>query len=477
MKSNNLILFILGLILVSASVNAASVSLEKIDDIYDIDGYDILANETSVFKFKPVADAGTQWDSCTLHTNKGGAGFTDDATINTITNNIVNEIALDLGRIKQKFQWKVSCTDDNGNTTESSSRDVFVKTNSRILITNVEIDYEKQSRTSTTSRSTDFDLDEIFDGQISETGIAQNSDVRIEVEVLNLWTDDVDKYDAEMDVELFIESLDTYEVDDEEIYFRRELDAQRDSRELITISLPLEILEDRSSEEFEFEIRVEGEDGFRDFHDDEVLLELEVKKPTEWLYISDVSLTRKILTCDRETTLRAKFSNAGSKVLDDVVMHVYSDELGIDYYSEPIDELYDDILEYEILSTNIEVNPNLPSGEYNIHVRFYEDNNRDKLIDGGISLVRLTVEDCVEPTQPTQPQEPNDTTNEDNNDDQSTQEPQVPEDYEPVIVQPSKTTSPTTAISDDLLVIGLLATLNVALLLVGVFIIVKHLKK
>lgn len=475
MKSNIWFIFVVGLMMSLTLVSAASVTTQ---DSGTISGFEkVIVNQTGEFKFTPVADAGQNWVSCSIYTDKGGAGFVLDNTLTSVNNNAVNTINLTgLTNLKQKFQWKVSCVDDADAQTNSTIRDVYVFTKSKLMITYVEIDYEEQSRSSTDSETAEFDFDDVFTGQIDIDRVAQNSDVEIEVGVVNLWDDNLDERDTEMEAVLYVESEDTSDVDDVDVDFNT-IDAENEEDITTTLTIPIDLLEDDDENEFDFLLIVEGEDGDRRDHEDELALTLGVEKPDTWLHISDVSLSRSALTCVRDTTLRVKYSNAGQDELDEVMLYAYSDALDFSYVRRDI-ELDNDITDYEVESIPVSVSRTQAPGSYRINIRFYDNNDEDDLLDGGITFADLVVGTCVEQT-PDEPEEDDtqDEQTDDNSQDNSNDQTQIPVDYQPVVVSPSKTTSVGSGMESDVLVIGLLATLNVALLLVGAFLIIKYVKK
>ena len=475
MKSNIWFIFVVGLMMSLSLVSAASVTTQ---DSGIISGFEkVIVNQTGEFKFTPIADAGRTWSSCSIYTNKGGAGFILDNTITSVTNNAVNTINLSgLTNLKQKFQWKVGCVDDLGAQTNSTSRDVYVFTKSKLLITYVNIDYEEQSRSSTDGETAEFDFDDVFTGQIDIDRVAQNSDVEIEVGVVNLWDASLDERDTEMDAILYVESEDTSDIDDVDADFKT-IDAEDEEDTKVTLTIPIDVLEDNDDDQFDFSIIVEGEDGDRRDHDDQLTLTLGIEKPDTWLHISDVSLSRSALTCVRDTTLRVKYSNAGQDRLDEVMLYAYSDDLDFSYVRRDI-ELDDDVTDYEVESIPVSVSKTQAPGTYRINIRFYDNNDEDDLLDGGITYMDLVVGTCVD-TTPDEPveDETQDEQTTDDSQDNSNDQTQIPVDYQPVVVQPSKTTSVGSGMESDVLVIGLLATLNVALLLVGAFLIIKYVKK
>lgn len=427
-----------------------------------VDGQVVSGN--TAFTFTPNVGMNT----CSLYTRtSGSASFSLATTLNPAVGGSVNTINYNLGTSRKTLDWQINCS-GTGPVDASTVQKLHVS-QSKLVIDEIKVKYEEQGSSDTDSVSETYDFSDIASGKISISDIAQDSDVTITVYARNIYSTDLDSDDTVIeDATLEIES-DDGDIEDASEDFD---DIEAGDKESVktTLTIPADLLEDDEDDDFDFTITVEGDDGNGNTQRDTLDLTLGVTKARYATAIKSLSLSNNVVSCDRSVTVSTRFSNVGYKDLDKTMLYIYSNDLGLAYVEKDI-EMDSDSTEYQTREVPFTVKDSVAPGKYKIYMKLFQDNSESKQLDGGLAAIDLEVQKCVQQTTQTQQQAKNTTTV------------IVPPANTNVNVQtlPStQTTKPSTSknvAENDLMMIGLLASFNVILLLVGIFLIIKLVRK
>lgn len=162
------------------------------------------------------------------------------------------------------------------------------------------------------------------------------------------------------------------DIEEESIDF--ELEPGDDSRVEIKFAIPLDV----DSGTYNVLMEAEGEDRNETSYRTELNLEIEVKKQSHDIRITNVLLTPSTIDCDRKAKLTAEITNAGSNLENQVALEFKSGNLGINSFDRDIslessDEASEDEKKYT-KAMNIEVPSFLQAGTYPIFVNLYWKN-------------------------------------------------------------------------------------------------------
>ncbi|MBN2881346.1 hypothetical protein JXM83_04815 [Candidatus Woesearchaeota archaeon] len=388
---------------------------------------------------------------------------------------------------KKVLNWEVSCTYnyDNVSTTGSAnSKTVSASvtnyvTTQKLLITEVDVDYDAQSSTSTSAKNKKFYLADLYNGDLSLAGIALEEDVTVEVSVANLlFEKDYDENsDAELSsVELSFEPDETSFFDEETYDFDdvkgiSSTGSVRTKSVEVTFTAPIDSLSDSTSDSFMFVFDVLGVDIDDNEYEDIFNLELGFSKQKEKIYLAKSSFVNPQISCDDSAQMRLEFMNAGRSDEDEIMMYVYNEDLDYAYVEKNID-MDADTSESQSRSLTVDIPSDAKAGTYLFTIEFFTDNSESKPVDDSKYYVELQIGKCVEETT---------TVPVDNSEDEpsdivvdNTSSDDILNGYEPVVVDTKSDDKEAT--NDVLLVVGL-AGLNVVLLVVGVFLVLKILRK
>ncbi len=215
------------------------------------------------------------------------------------------------------------------------------------------------------------------------------------VEVKNIYDDDIDLEDVYFN--LMISSLlDEGDDDLDEESDETDIRPLRTDKLSITFTVPTRIQTDG----YDVSLIVYGtdEDGYD--YSEELNYELTVRKESNAIQMTraDVSPTR--LFCDQETriNLEAVVENIGRNEIDDLVIKVTSEDLGIDYEEDSI-ELYDDPYDTDsryILSTGVNALAQ-KEGTYSVIFEAYLEGRMD-VYDSEVVLITAICDSEPTPT-------------------------------------------------------------------------------
>lgn len=454
-----------------------------------VDGQLVSTDSNNRISFSFIPSSGLAMTGCTLYTTRVLAGtYTADGTLNTVRNNSVNMINITTTASKQKISWYLSCSDSSGTTNTTASTLMYSK--SKLVITEIKVSYEEQSTSSTPSRDMTYNLQDLFSGKITVPNVAQGSDVKITVYAENLYNTALDTDQTDIDNALLTVQSDDANVDESSDYNRIRSGDEKSTS--VSFTLPMDLSASDRTNDFDFDISVEGDDGNGTTFTDSNTVTLTVTKPRYMIYIDKVALSNNVLSCQRDFTVSAKFSNGGYDDLSSVMMYVYSTDLGVSYVEKDMD-LNSDITDFTNKNIPFTVKDSVAPGQYSLYIKFFQDNNENKPLYGGFAVANVEVQRCVpQPTTTTPatttttttpattttttPTTTNTNTNAGNG---------VVENYQPLPVTTATTassdkdqkSSSSSLFGNDVLTIGLLASFNVLLLLVGIFMIVKLARK
>jgi hypothetical protein len=334
----------------------------------------------------------------------------------------------------------------------------------------VSINYEAESRL-------DFEEVEItVDGEKSDVTNGRDSDkahpldsARLSVKLRNLFDqNDGDEYDVKIEsveVNVVIEEFDNEGDDDLELYDEIN-DIREDDTERVQFEFDIPYwIEERN---YDVTITVEGEDENGAIHTKELTFTIDGRLDKKAMYFDKLLLHRTALSCeDTKTALEVSLINIGEDQLEEVALVVENDELGIYEEVRNID-LYpssEDIEDGTLSRTfSIEIPEDADPDTYTLDVMVY--------ISGDALWMTKEVELDVNPCPADEEEDSGSIVVEDqqppaNND---------PIDITPVVTNPvdGNVVAETT---DNSLQIGLLAALNVVLLLAVVGLLVVVLRK
>lgn len=221
--------------------------------------------------------------------------------------------------------------------------------------------------------------------------VEPGDDVRIEIEVENLYPDTQDYEDYEIeDLEFEIE-IDGFCDEDDLEYSESgdDLNPGDDHEETIEFEIPMCVDEDY----YDIDIRIEANnDETGEKYVITRSLTMEVEKLTTELEIMKPSLTPTTISCDRDIEIEIEVHNIGSKDEDDAGLLIINNDLNINEFEffdiEAGD--YDDDDTYYMETFSFTVPDDVEAGEYKIRaeIEYYKKNYERK------QYVYLNVEDC-----------------------------------------------------------------------------------
>jgi hypothetical protein len=205
------------------------------------------------------------------------------------------------------------------------------------------------------------------------------SDIVMDFEIENRFTDDIEIENVEIRVE--IDDLDI----DEDVDVGDIRDGNDESA-----TIEFDIPTDADGDVYDVEITVDGRDENMVAHILRWTIELEVERERNEVLIKSAYLTRSRVSCDpRTTTLNVKIENTGERDQNDAKITVRSNALGIDRTFTDIDI---DSSDREEETVSIRVDDDLAPGTYNILVKSFYDEDRSSYDD--VETVVLTVGEC-----------------------------------------------------------------------------------
>jgi len=361
--------------------------------------------------------------------------FEIENSITQIIKGEENNITYNLDNTKKEIEWKIGCVKDNIETNSTTKN--FKNNPSKILIEEVQIRYQNNKRTEVEN----FDIDDIFNKELTLKNVDKGSSIRIDVYVKNLGNTDFD------DGRVIIDSFDFSEVYEEELPSRN---LDRTSRLSFNFDLP-----DLSKDFLKIQILAESANDL-----DTINLEIELEKPRGYIIdIKNIQLTKEILTCSRSTSLTFEYADVGSEEIKDANLKIYSDELGINYVEEGI-SLSDN---YITKNFNLDIGDDKPRGTYDLEIEIYGD----KEFENSKEIFQLILRDCE--TQETNPILNN------NEELETFEEETIPENISPVVLT-SQESKPEKKSNEEIAQIMLLVGGNLAAASTGVFMLLKLIK-
>lgn len=272
----------------------------------------------------------------------------------------------------------------------------FTADNYTTSLTNVRL----TTRSYLSIKDSDYYINGDKEGSLSSSGsttideVRPGSEIKIQVEVENLFDDSKDETDIEIqDIKMTVKSLE--ELDDKDIDEESdEIDLDADtSSDIEDLEVQFDIPEEtKTGKNYQFELIIEGTDEHGADHRVTRTFDIKVEKEDHDIVILRANLDTDTLSCTRSTSLAVRIANYGDEDEDHVRLKVESSALGVSYDRrdiELIDEIGDDEGEY-YESFNIVVPQDKPAGSYQILITTYYDDD-EKSND---EVVTLTLQDC-----------------------------------------------------------------------------------
>ena len=277
----------------------------------------------------------------------------------------------------------LTITGSSDNPVNPLNRDMFLTTKNNLVVEQVEVTIDGRRERLTSPGSI---------GREAQLG----STVEIAVRVLN----DASDLDMEdIDVELL--SLDLEDADGLETSVRR-LRPGRTTNDL-TLSFTIDATRtDPEDSPFELELIIFGIDENNARHGETWILDLELETRTRDVKIISTSLNPASVSCTtNRMTLSTEIRNVGSRDLNQAMVRVVNQELGISEFRRPLDIRRGDFLQSTITF-------NLPSnaqpGEHILEVYAHPTQSTGDWTDA--ELVTIFIPNCDEATQPETPTTP-----------------------------------------------------------------------
>ena len=293
-----------------------------------------------------------------------------------------------------------------------------------------------------------FNLENLFSGDDDDReGDIQIESINVEVVIEDIDDDD----DLEDDVD----------VDD--------IDADDD----ISFSIDFVIPKKAASDDYKVVINIEAEDEEGNNFDFSKEMYIEVNRDSHKVAIDDASFVSSVLKCDRSTTLNVDLINLGDKNEDEVKVTVVNSALGINLAESnlELDEDPDDDDNEMTLRFPITISDDVVTGTYTIQVRTYYDSDRvSDAMNIDLEVAKCTADTPVEEEEeeeedvvivPTQP-------------------PEEEEEPEETVAQPVKTGSTPVikeSFTDSVWFIVLLVLVNLAIVVLVIYLIVRFLTR
>lgn len=274
---------------------------------------------------------------------------------------------------------QVSATD--GSASDSKAFSVTVK-QMKLAIDDLDVEC---------SPDCDDNLDEEDGGTIEE--VRPGSTLELQIDLENLWDDDVDDHDIE-DVEIIGTLEDIGDEDEQE----EEEDIDKiDPGDSESVTLKFDIPRDADEDTYDLDLEITGEDEDGTDYSIDLEIEVEVEKEDDEIIFDRADLQPTTITCNRDIELRVRVKNIGSDDQDDAELVVRNSQLEIsenDFFDIEEGDYDDDDTEFE-RTYNFQIADSVDAGTYQIELRaYYEDQDEYER-----TLLPLTVRDC-EPATP-----------------------------------------------------------------------------
>ncbi len=234
-------------------------------------------------------------------------------------------------------------------------------------------------------RISDIDayVDEKKDSKIDETGgkiddVLPGSTIKLIIKVANDHEDNIEIKDIVVSTTLY--DIDGKDIEEESDEF--DLESGKSEKITLTFDIPYDVEED----DYELDVKVEGEDENGIEYSSIVKLEIKVEKEKNHVIIQSIKINPESISCQRNIKLHSKITNIGRND-ENVKLLIQNSELGIDL------EKNFEIEEMESVETDFSLDliDDIPNGDYNIDITIdYKDNQKtDK------ASLTLSVDNCV----------------------------------------------------------------------------------
>ncbi len=215
--------------------------------------------------------------------------------------------------------------------------------------------------------------------------------LKFEITVKNLYSGDTDEEEVDIQDEITITVKD-WDDDGDESWDSDSFDINYDDEEIVTVDLgtiPTEIEEGKH----DVIIEVKGEDENNNNHEVTWTVFLDVEKEREDIRISSFSMEPSTISCERDSVLRVKVTNSGSKKSNKIVFEAKQTTLGISIQDYDID-LNDG--DSKSLEYPLHIMSDVAPGTYSIRLNTYFDmDNFDDQDVSNTGSVNLIVQKCV----------------------------------------------------------------------------------